>query len=137
MRCAISSENCQIITERYHPSTVFRHGSNLLTIIMMTWHIIKQSLSACVCRGRWGDTNLSCSPMVMSWIEASAQVSWSEVYCSHDKDLSHPLLCKLHCKNSMVILTNKSGYLSCTFVLSMLGTEQMHKECAICVPRRD
>ena len=32
-----------------------------------------------------------------------------------------------YCKNSMVILTNKNGYLSCTFVLSMLDTEQMHK----------
>jgi len=27
----------------------------------------------------------------------------------------------------MVILTNKNGYLSCTFVLSTLGTEQMYK----------
>ena len=35
----------------------------------------------------------------------------------------------LHCKNSMVILTNKNGYLSFTFVLSTLGTEQRYKEC--------
>ena len=40
-------------------------------------------------------------------------------------------------QNFMVILTNKNGYLSCTFVLSTLGTEQMYKECAICVPRSD
>ena len=38
-----------------------------------------------------------------------------------------------HCKKSMVILTNKNGYLSCTFVLSTLGTEQRYKECAGCV----
>ena len=36
-------------------------------------------------------------------------------------------------QNSMVILTNKNGYLSCTFVLSTLGTEQRYKECARCV----
>ena len=29
----------------------------------------------------------------------------------------------------MVVLTNKNGCLSCTFVLSTLGTEQMYKEC--------
>ena len=39
----------------------------------------------------------------------------------------------LHCKKCMVILTNKNGYLSCTFVLSTLGTEQRYKECARCV----
>ena len=39
----------------------------------------------------------------------------------------------IHCKKSMVILTNKNGYLSCTFVLSTLGTEQRYKECARCV----
>ena len=36
---------------------------------------------------------------------------------------------RVHCKNSMVILTNKNGYLSFTFVLSTLGTEQRYKEC--------
>ena len=40
-----------------------------------------------------------------------------------------PLYDFLHCKNSMVILTNKNGYLSFTFVLSTLGTEQRYKEC--------
>ena len=38
-----------------------------------------------------------------------------------------------HWKKSMVVLTNKNGYLSCTFVLSTLGTEHRYKECARCV----
>ena len=43
--------------------------------------------------------------------------------------LSSSKYCELyHCKTSMVILTNKNGYLSCTFVLSTLGTEQRYKE---------
>jgi len=41
--------------------------------------------------------------------------------------------CVVHCKNSMDILTNKNVYLSCTFVLSTLGTEHRYKECARCV----
>ena len=42
-------------------------------------------------------------------------------------------------KISMVILTNKNGYLSCTFVLSTLSTEQRYKVCKMCriSPRRD
>ena len=39
----------------------------------------------------------------------------------------------IHSKKSMVILTNKNSYLSCTFVLSTLGTEQRYKECTRCV----
>ena len=31
---------------------------------------------------------------------------------------------KMHCKNFMVVLTNKDGYLSCTFVHWTLATEQ-------------
>ena len=34
-------------------------------------------------------------------------------------------------------LTNKNGYLSFTFVLSMLGIEQMYKECGICVATQE
>jgi len=33
----------------------------------------------------------------------------------------------------MVILTNKNGYLSCTFVLSTLGTGERYNEYASCV----
>ena len=39
----------------------------------------------------------------------------------------------VHYKNFTVILTNKNGYLSCTFVFSTLGTEQRYKECVRCV----
>ena len=46
---------------------------------------------------------------------------------------SHMFHKYIHCKKSMVILTNKNGYLSYTFVLSTLGTEQRYKECTRCV----
>ena len=39
----------------------------------------------------------------------------------------------LHCKNSMVTLTNKYGYLSSMFVLSMPGRcKQMQRMCKMC-----
>ena len=47
------------------------------------------------------------------------------VACSHGNSTV------FHCKKSMVILSNKNGYL----VLSTLGTEQRYKECARCVGR--
>ena len=45
--------------------------------------------------------------------------------------LSEPTLlvkgiCSVHCKNFMVVLTNKDGYLSCTFVHWTLATEQSY-----------
>ena len=48
----------------------------------------------------------------------------------HDRQFTLP---NRQCKNSMTILTNKNGYLSCTFVFSTLGTEQRYKECVRCV----
>ena len=42
----------------------------------------------------------------------------------------------LHCKSSMVILTNKNGYLSCTFVFATLSSEQRYKECLRISPKK-
>ena len=55
------------------------------------------------------------------------------VYLYKQVFLYRPNLVLSHCKKSMVILTNKNGYLSCTFVLSTLDTEQRYKKCARCV----
>ena len=51
----------------------------------------------------------------------------------HQSMLSMEIAGTVHCNNSMVVLTNKNGYLNCTFVFSTLGTEQRYKECVRCV----
>ena len=53
--------------------------------------------------------------------------------CSLGLLLPQPVCAQVHCKNFMVVLTNKYGYLSCTFVLSTLDTMQRYIECVSCV----